>query len=95
MQGTVSFGSGETQHDSSLSALGASSVSEIDLNFTGPFIDLDSGVASGTPRQWTVSCEVINATTVRFYRRSLSASANSSDLLAKTFYFNARRVSIL
>lgn len=90
MQGTVAFGTAEAQHDSSLSALGASSAGEIELNFTGPYDVLDA--SAGGSKLWGVSCEVINATTVRFYKKGLAGNGNDpADLTATTHYFNARR----
>jgi hypothetical protein len=81
------FGSGEVQQDFNLADLGASSRSEIDLTFTGPNIVMDTA-----GRQWAVSAEVINATTLRLYRSSISAGGNAADLPASRHFYNARRV---
>jgi hypothetical protein len=87
IHGSVSFGSTETQHDTSLAGLSAAAIGEIAVRFTGPFETLDS-----TNHRWTVSCEVINTTTLRFYRIAHQSGATSADLLPSTHYFNAQRV---
>lgn len=93
MQGSVSFGSTETSHTSSLASISASSVNEVLLLFHGPFEIIDSNGSS-----WAISCEITAAGTVTFRRTAVldyaGRALDPANLPVSTHYFSAFRIRL-
>lgn len=87
MQGSVSFGSTETSHTSSIDSLDLSSVDECLLIVHGPWQIIDN-----LGRLWAISARVTSTSTVTFYRTDIQGN-NTSDLPASTHYFSAFKVN--